>query len=84
MADAKFTTPISEEDSHKSYRVVDGDFNPMDDGPIHSSLQAVSPLGTIDGNRRHQRIISNIESNAMKADMAEDNDEDAQEQIRNL
>ena len=81
MADTNFRS-ISDEDSQKSYRVVDGDFNPMDDGPMQSSQGDITRTGTIDNDKlRHQRHISNLEGNNGNP---EDEEELQLEQIRNL
>lgn len=68
---------MSEVDSQRSYRIVDGEADQPEDGPIGGAEADFSGLGASDG-LRHQRFVSNIEGDA------EAEAEDDEEQIRNL
>ena len=81
MADTNVKS-ILDEESQKSYRVVDGDFNPMDDGPMPSSPGGITRTGTIDNeHQRHRRHVSSLEENGMDP---VDEEQVQEHQIRDL
>lgn len=69
---------MSEVDSQRSYRIVDGEAEQPEDGPIGGAgADFSSGLGASDG-LRHRRFVSSIEGDA------EVEAEDDEEEIRNL
>ncbi len=53
MAEAHFQSRVSDEDSERSYRIVDGEFNPLEDGLQSAGAGQYSHLVTLDGNTGH-------------------------------
>lgn len=56
----------SDEESHKSFQIIDGDFNPLDDGQIDGDEVERTQNATLDNSLNHKRLISNIDTQTIK------------------